>query len=79
VVHRAVKNGMDSHTCNPFLRPMMNTESVVRAVINLLGGHSTVENPLLLTWHRLGKVAQSIPLTTLLWTFISGRANRGNR
>lgn len=56
----------DVHTCDAFLGPMLQADSVILPIINLFNGCPSVEETLILARDRLREMPQPVPLATLL-------------
>lgn len=55
------------HTCNSFLRPVLQADPIIVTIIDLLRRGAAVEQSLALPGNRLGEVTEPIPLATLLF------------
>lgn len=62
------------HTCNTLSSPVLETNSVIFAIINLFNGRSTIKHTLRLTGDFLRKMAEAIPLATLLCSTVNTAA-----
>lgn len=54
-----------AHTCNAFLGPMLQADSVILPIINFFNGCPSVEKTLIIARDRLREMPQPVPLATL--------------